>query len=158
MWTASATDGTIITDGGSVNFPVLDVGADTGGTGQKEVTLLRMRGWIAVHLIEVTAGNRILMGGASVHDTEDSTAPPDWRNVNNYTDEDILWTFGGAMRVHSALTTEIESKTTWHFPVDIRAKRKLKAGQIVLISMTYDGPATTTANVVGAVRALSKLR
>jgi len=27
-----------------------------------------------------------------------------------------------------------------------------------LVSMTYDGPATTTANVVGAIRALSKLR
>jgi len=158
MWTASSTDGTVITDGGSVNFPVLDVGADTGGAAQKEVTLLRIRGWIAVHLVEVTAGNRVLMGGATVHDIDDVAAPPDWRNVNVYTQEDILWTFGSAARVHSALTTEIEAKTTWHFDVDIRSKRKLKAGQIVLVSMTFDGPATTTANVVGVVRALSKLR
>jgi len=160
IWCASSSSGFNIGDGGSGSFPVVDVENDVNpGSGQAECTLLRIRGWIDINLTQNdVAGIFLIMGGVTVHEVDNPIDPPDWRNVDTYTREDVLWTFGGSLRQQSIVPTD--TIRGLHFDVDVKAKRKLKSGQIVHVSMTADTPTGEggEVQVFGAVRALCKLR
>jgi len=160
VWAATSTAGIALDGSGadSAVFPILTVASDVGnGVGQAQCTLLRIRGYIDIVTTEgLDAGLSVFMGGIFVQD--DSIAIlADWTQIATYTQEDVLWTFGSQCFASTALTTEHE----WgrHFEIDVRAKRRLRSGESVHLSINSfasgNGP---DMNVMGAIRALAKFR
>jgi len=160
VWTATSSDGTLLSDGDTFQFPVLVVADDiTGGSpGQVECTLLRIRGWVSISCTAVANnGIWLVMAGAAVYDDNDVSIT-DWRNVLPYTREDVLWTAGGHLVSPSAIPVNVAHAL--HFDIDIKAKRRLKSGQQVRVEFTVDSPsgAGDTTIGFGAIRSLVKLR
>jgi len=140
-----------------MQFPVVSMVDDFNvGVGQCEATLLRIRGYMAVHPTgDTVAGSYLAMCGAAVYD-DDDVAITDWRQVVNYTREDVLWTAGDLIRLPT--TVPVHYSHAMHFDVDIKAKRRLKSGQNVRVEMTVDVPTGGQMVVIGALRALLKMR
>jgi len=144
--------------GGKVSFPIIIVDSDinTGG-GQAHATLLRIRGW--VHLCDGqlnNSGYSGYLGGVAVHHDDNPNSPESWASVNTYIDEDVLTTFGGGLSVPSIVQTGYDNGH--HHIIDVKAKRKLRSGQNVTLSI--DTPGTNSGPdflVSGALRALVKL-
>ena len=68
--------------------------------------------------------------------------------VQTYTDEDILWTGGGAMTVTDTNATGI----VVDMPIDIKAMRKMRRGQELRLVVTNPSATVQVANFV--IRAL----
>jgi len=158
VWTAASTAGTqVLSDGGDFTFPVVDVENDlSAAAGQVQCTLLRIRGWVNfIHNDPSSAGQRVIMAGAAVVDTSE-VGLLDWLNIVTYVREDVLWT-GGAMRNIPSNVT-IDEQLAINFDIDIKSKRRLRSGQVVVVSFSSNFAAGTEMAVAGALRALVKLR
>jgi len=159
IWTAVATEVGLglATAGDVVSFQVVNVDADVNAAlGQAHCTLLRIRGWIQIVPIEADVGVTQWQAGIAVHDDDNPNSPESWTQVNTYTQEDVLWTYGGGLFCPAVLATGYSSG--WHVDVDVRSKRRLRSGKNVTFSVntTSDGNGPDLS-VTGALRALVKL-
>jgi len=161
IWTATASDGLALEGTAPaatnvVQFPVVNMGLDVGGgIGQESATLLRIRGWFNIVSTQSEAGNCSIMGGVAV--SEDDAAIVDFTDVANYTQQDILWTWG--MNYHAPSIIMTEPDYGRFVEVDIKSKRRLKEGQQVTLNIAVAVGSTGPLFLVsGVLRALLKTR
>jgi len=151
-WTATETILLNVIPGDMLDFPVVDPIIDLDNpTAHVECTLLRMRGYLHVIPNGIVANEDwSCMIAAYVLDEDESvtTVPPS--AVSTYTHEDILWTDGAGGFLPSAVP--IDFAHGHHFTVDIKAKRKLAAGQVAHVVVENTGGIDIA--VMGVIRGL----
>jgi len=159
IWCAVATEVGIVTaaPSGTTNFSIVVMDNDVQNeAGQAHATLLRIRGWLHVVATEADVGITQYQGGVAVHDDDNPNSPESWTVIDTYTREDVLWTFGGGVFCPALLATGYDNGHLYE--IDIKAKRRLRAGQNVTLSLNVtsdsNGPDLT---VTGAIRGLVKL-
>jgi len=161
VWTASGqVDGRAnIIPGGAFRFDICIVGSDVfPGNGQGSCTLLRIRGWLSMCVNESASGDVDWVGLLCVFDADDALTGPSGRpdQITSYTGEDVLWTGGGQGNQWSAVPTAVTNSMETTQYIDVRAKRRLKSGQVVSLVVVNVG--TADISVLGLQRALVKLR
>jgi len=160
IWTATAFTDVIpvITPGDRALFvvfdPIIDV-MDEGG--QSQHTLLRIRGWVScVMSSEANDDICVVQAYAMVVDASDPSQPLNPSNIDVYTREDILWTGGTMFRNTSGLATEVNRPRDWD--IDIKAKRRLRSCQKVILSFWNASASTGDLEFSGVLRSLVKHR
>jgi len=119
--------------------------------GFERATILRVRGMMSftnkIDALAVAGG--FVAAYVALMD-EDASVPPA-TTVATYTDEDILW----ADSHNIPFVVADGSGFVYHFPIDIKAMRKMRAGQDLNFVLT--NLATADIQFSGVVRALLRL-
>jgi len=160
LWTAAGVVAARenLAPGQTFIFETVIVSSDiVGGVAQGSCTLLRIRGWLSICVNESASGDADWVAVYAVYDANDDlTGPGQPQQINTYTGEDILWTGGGQGNQWSAVPTAVTNTQETTQVIDIKAKRRLKSGQSVLLVIANVG--TADISVLGMQRALCKLR
>ena len=148
VWTTVLGDQVDIANLTSNEFNIVQDSDWSAIVGAERCTILRIRGWLKVHN-KVTTGIRdesSVFCYVTLMDEDAPVAAADL--VQTYTDEDILWTGGGAMTVTDTNATGI----VVDMPIDIKAMRKMRRGQELRLVVTNPSATVQVANFV--IRAL----
>jgi len=142
----------------SFRYDIVIVGTDiVGGQAQGQCTLLRIRGWLSMCVNESASGDCDWVGLIGVFDqNDDLTGPGGPELIASYSNEDILWTGGGQGNQWSAVPTAVTNFMETTREIDVKAKRRLRSGQVVSLVVTNIG--TADLSTLGVLRGLCKLR
>jgi len=124
------------------NFPLVNDADWVGAAGQPSATIIAIRGWLDIIGVGVVSSNSFMYIGTV---DEDVTTFADPNAAATYVGEDIMWT-GGAGKGVAA----IEGQAIKSFDINIKVKRKIKAGKQLILS--------TVNNVDNDVRLLGIIR
>ena len=152
IWTAILADDVSILTGTTSLFAITQDSDWTRGQGQERATILRVRGWMSISArlgAGITGDGAV---GALVQLESDlAVAPPNALLIASYVDTDILWTAG-----HQFPHAEGDmSLAAWDRDVDIKAMRKIRAGQ--RLSMVVTSNLTNTVSISLVLRALVRV-
>ena len=117
----------------TVEIAILD-GADweTNSGGLEHGTLLRIRGWLSVSKVAVSAAATTVFFGIYVTDVDApvNAFPPD---VASFYLEDVLWTWG--TRFEAGNASAIEVPVAYNRDVDVKAMRRITSDQTVRLAV-----------------------
>jgi len=148
VWTTVLADAFGIATGATQQFNVVQDNDWTTVGGQERATVLRIRGWLALHN-KITTG--VLPEGSwfAYLTVQDEDAPAAVADVAlTYAEEDILWTDGGVFTV-------TDTNATGHVSyrrIDVKAMRKIRTGQELRLVVTNS--VANTIDFSAVVRAL----
>ena len=127
-----------------VNFQLINDADWVGAAGQPSGTIVAIRGWFDLVGDGVVESNTFLYVGTV---DEDVTSFASSNAAATYVNEDIMWTGGCGKGVAA-----IEGQPLKSFEIDIKAKRKIKAGTNLILSAecTVDND----VRIIGIIRCL----
>lgn len=103
------------------------------GNANDNATLLRIRGAIAINNRSTAITSTLAFFLAiSIFDAGETVVPPN--NVALYNDEDVL--FRDVVILNPAAAATVPGDSTYHLDVDVKAKRKLKTDDLVLVQLS----------------------
>ena len=127
------------------NFAIVNDADWVAAAGQQGGTILAIRGWFDIVGTGTADSNTHMYIGTV---DEDVTTFADPNSAATYVDEDIMWTGGAGKGGMSA----IEGQPIARFDIDIKAKRKIKAGTSLILSATCNVDDDT--RIIGILRTL----
>ena len=151
IWSVIVEDSVAVGTGATVSFAIIQDTDWARITGQERATILRVRGWFSVsgRVVVGIVGDAAVAAYVSLHD--DGVSPPNALLSASYTDEDVLWT-GGYQFPLTATDTVLNP---WTVDLDVKAMRKIHAGQH--LSLTITNNMTVGAEISGVQRALIRI-
>ncbi len=127
IWTTLInSDVTILAGATKTGSDIVTDGDWTNVAGQERATILRVRGWFSVAPIPVgvLTDSGPVFGYIGIFDRDELSASASL--ANTYAEEDIMTTFG---HVFPYSNISQPSPDTWNEVVDVKAMRKIRAGQ-----------------------------
>ncbi len=151
VWTAAQNLGTTLT--GTNQEEVIITGADWAVAASQRATLMSIRGWLNVSAIFQAATDTCSAFVLRIDtDIPSTSAALDPQTIQNYVDEDVLWTY--KWRSPGQDVTAVETPAFTSVEINIKSMRRVTAGEDIrlFINSTNNGRLSYNSILRGLIK------
>jgi len=145
IWASVAFDQVNVDNTPAIEGNIVEPSDWVSGIGQQSATLKRIRGYLSISKVASAVQGMYM----AIYKSDEDTGVLSVNGVAAYTDEDILWT--GGVVLPETPTGEGAAKT---IIIDVKAQRKVLAGEDIRIALQAFVGNTIVMQVSGILRGL----